>query len=161
MGFTSHTLIILRKQFVRLRLQSWDREDGLRGTKWKSICWTITSAHKKSNLFINSKNISLFWVWLNSEAKSFFSPLTLFSLHCLTDRQTGGQTDRQADRQTDRRTDRQTKRLRISLARRLNRWVLLVYYKEYTWNKRTYYIPCISSTYSQIIKSLMQSSHKT
>ena len=28
-----HILIILRKKFVRLRLQSWDREDGLKGTK--------------------------------------------------------------------------------------------------------------------------------
>ena len=47
-----------------------------------------------------------------------------------TDRQTGGQTDRQTGRQADK-TDRQMKRLRISLAHRLNRWVLLVLKKYF------------------------------
>ena len=96
----NHILIILRKKFVRLRLQSWDKEDGLKGAKWKSISSTITSAHNKSNLFINSKNISLFWVWLNSEAKSvFFSSDSVFTAppDRQTNRQTGGQTDRQTD----------------------------------------------------------------
>ena len=125
--------MILRKKFVRLRLQSWDRGEGLKGAKWKYICWTITLAHKNSNLFINSRKKSLFWVWFNLEAKSFFSPLTLFSLHRLTDRhtdrlcglseetffihylwkrQTDGQTDKRTDRQMDRRTDRHIDRLR-------------------------------------------------
>ena len=125
--------MILRKKFVRLRLQSWDRGEGLRGAKWKSICWTITSAHKNSNLLINSKTIFPFCLIFCLEAEIVFLSsdsvfLLSFGAQSRTDRQTDRQTDRHTrwrekelaranlllarasrNRQTDRQTDRQTK----------------------------------------------------